>query len=128
MGFVLPPIIVRGNGTTEEIASDLKTMFYGTGAVTAVLFVLVIICTKKVALIFNFPFPTVVTEMKISLPSFQGEASNATKHCTSSASYCRTRRLCAWNQAHHDKQGIRPTSSFLWHECWSFLCNINSPQ
>jgi len=41
-GFLLPPLIVR-NGTMEEIGKDLQTMFYGTGAVTAALFVLVIL-------------------------------------------------------------------------------------
>jgi hypothetical protein len=47
LGFLLPPMLVR-NGTLDEIGKDLSIMFYGTGAVTAGLLLLVILCK-------NFP-------------------------------------------------------------------------
>ncbi|ODN05558.1 putative MFS-type transporter C09D4.1 [Orchesella cincta] len=41
-GFLLPTLLVK-NGTQESIGNDLSVMFYGTGAITGLLFFLVLI-------------------------------------------------------------------------------------
>ncbi|CAH0592122.1 unnamed protein product [Chrysodeixis includens] len=46
MGFVLPPMLVRASGTTEEIASDLQLMFNIYAAYSSVLFVFILLFLK----------------------------------------------------------------------------------
>ncbi|XP_038208144.1 feline leukemia virus subgroup C receptor-related protein 2 isoform X2 [Zerene cesonia] len=46
LGFLLPPMIVRAQGTTEEISEDFKFMFYLVAGITSVLFVLIVLFFK----------------------------------------------------------------------------------
>ncbi|XP_050680486.1 uncharacterized MFS-type transporter C09D4.1 isoform X2 [Leptidea sinapis] len=46
LGFLLPPMIVRAQGTTDEIRSDLQLMFYLIAGLTSVLFVLIVLFFK----------------------------------------------------------------------------------
>ncbi|XP_047520542.1 uncharacterized MFS-type transporter C09D4.1-like isoform X1 [Pieris napi] len=46
LGFLLPPIIVRAQGTVEEIGEDFKFMFYLVAAITTVLSVLIVLFFK----------------------------------------------------------------------------------
>ncbi|CAK1544368.1 unnamed protein product [Leptosia nina] len=46
LGFLLPPIIVRAQGTVEEIGEDFKFMFYLIAGVTTVLLVLIVLFFK----------------------------------------------------------------------------------
>ena len=43
MGFLIPPMLVK-NGTEDEIGYQLSVMYYGTGAVTIVIFLLAVFC------------------------------------------------------------------------------------
>ncbi|XP_075991825.1 histamine transporter isoform X2 [Anticarsia gemmatalis] len=46
VGFFLPPMLVRAQGTIPEIASDLKLMFYLVAGFTSVLFVFILLFFK----------------------------------------------------------------------------------
>ncbi|XP_072947544.1 choline/ethanolamine transporter flvcr2b isoform X1 [Epargyreus clarus] len=46
LGFLLPPMLVRAQGTVEEIANDFKIMFYLVAGFTSVLFVLIVLFFK----------------------------------------------------------------------------------
>ncbi|GBP12296.1 Feline leukemia virus subgroup C receptor-related protein 2 [Eumeta japonica] len=46
LGFFLPPMLVRSQGTTEEIAKDFQLMFYLVAGFTSVLFVLILLFFK----------------------------------------------------------------------------------
>ncbi|XP_026745792.1 uncharacterized MFS-type transporter C09D4.1-like [Trichoplusia ni] len=46
MGFVLPPLLVRAAGTTEEIAADLQLMFHIYASYSSVLFVCILLFFK----------------------------------------------------------------------------------
>ncbi|XP_053612263.1 heme transporter FLVCR2 isoform X1 [Plodia interpunctella] len=47
IGFFLPPILVRAQGTVEEIGADFQLMFYLVAGFTSVLFVLILLFFKK---------------------------------------------------------------------------------
>ncbi|CAG9796869.1 unnamed protein product [Diatraea saccharalis] len=44
LGFLLPPMLVRAQGTVEEIGEDFRLMFYLVAGFTTVLFVLILLC------------------------------------------------------------------------------------
>nr|XP_026492625.1 uncharacterized MFS-type transporter C09D4.1 isoform X1 [Vanessa tameamea]XP_026492626.1 uncharacterized MFS-type transporter C09D4.1 isoform X1 [Vanessa tameamea] len=46
LGFLLPPMIVRAQGTVEEIGADLQFMFYLVAGITSVLFVFILLFFK----------------------------------------------------------------------------------
>ncbi|KAM3960862.1 LOW QUALITY PROTEIN: histamine transporter [Aphomia sociella] len=46
IGFALPPILVRAQGTIEEIGADFQLMFYIVAGFTSVLFVLILLFFK----------------------------------------------------------------------------------
>ncbi|XP_052748835.1 uncharacterized MFS-type transporter C09D4.1 [Galleria mellonella] len=46
VGFFLPPMLVRAQGTIEEIGADFQLMFYIVAAFTSVLFVLILLFFK----------------------------------------------------------------------------------
>lgn len=46
IGFFLPPMLVRAQGTIPEIANDFKLMFYLVAGVTSVLFVFILLFFK----------------------------------------------------------------------------------
>ncbi|XP_059058357.1 uncharacterized MFS-type transporter C09D4.1 [Achroia grisella] len=46
VGFFLPPMLVRSQGTIEEIGADLQLMFYIVAGFTSVLFVLILLFFK----------------------------------------------------------------------------------
>lgn len=47
IGFLLPPMIVNGNGLIDDIEHDLYILFIGTGIITTVVLILVILLFKK---------------------------------------------------------------------------------
>ncbi|XP_060805647.1 heme transporter FLVCR2 isoform X1 [Amyelois transitella] len=47
VGFFLPPMLVRAQGTIEEIGADFQLMFYLVAGFTSVLFVLILLFFKK---------------------------------------------------------------------------------
>ncbi|XP_050347000.1 uncharacterized MFS-type transporter C09D4.1 isoform X1 [Nymphalis io] len=46
LGFLLPPMIVRAQGSVEEIGADLQFMFYLVAGITSVLFVFILLFFK----------------------------------------------------------------------------------
>ncbi|CAH0724492.1 unnamed protein product, partial [Brenthis ino] len=46
LGFLLPPMLVRAQGTVEEIGADLQFMFYLIAGITSVLFVFILLFFK----------------------------------------------------------------------------------
>ncbi|XP_039755588.1 uncharacterized MFS-type transporter C09D4.1 isoform X1 [Pararge aegeria] len=46
LGFFLPPMLVRAQGTMEEIGADLQVMFYLVAGLTSVLFVFIVLFFK----------------------------------------------------------------------------------
>ncbi|XP_041975281.1 uncharacterized MFS-type transporter C09D4.1 isoform X2 [Aricia agestis] len=46
LGFLLPPMLVRAQGSIEDIAKDLQFMFYLVAGVTSVLFVFILLFFK----------------------------------------------------------------------------------
>ncbi|XP_031342708.1 uncharacterized MFS-type transporter C09D4.1 isoform X2 [Photinus pyralis] len=47
IGFLLPPMIVNGNGLVTDIEHDLYILFIGTGIITTVVLILVVLFFKK---------------------------------------------------------------------------------
>ncbi|KAL4713828.1 hypothetical protein ACJJTC_015482 [Scirpophaga incertulas] len=46
LGFLLPPMLVRAQGSVEEIAEDFKLMFYLVAGFTTILFLLIVLFFK----------------------------------------------------------------------------------